>query len=87
MKEILCTRVLHFRIKQILEQEINEDLILHSNITHLLLLVVVDDVLVSRAGLCEGVKVVHMEHVPPQVLQLLGDVKVSKIFPCKSITW
>lgn len=56
--------------------------LLHSGA--LLLLVVIDDVLVGWAGLCEGVKVVHVEHVSPQVLQLLRDLKVGKIFPSHS---
>lgn len=45
----------------------------------------VDDILVSWAGLCEGIKVVHVVHVPPQVLHLLWDVKVREVLTCQLV--
>lgn len=33
--------------------------------SHLLELIVIDDVLISRARLSEGIELVHMVHVPP----------------------
>lgn len=53
------------------------------NWTDLLLLVVVDNVLVSGAGLGEGVQLVHVVHVAPQFTQLLRNLKVGKVFSCQ----
>jgi len=39
-------------------------------VTHLLQLVVIDNVLVGRARLCEGVQLVHVIHVAPQGRQV-----------------
>lgn len=50
--------------------------------THLLQLVVIDDVLVGRARLCEGVQLVHVVHVAPQRRQVRLEAEGSE---CESL--
>lgn len=47
----------------------------------LLKLVVVDDVLVSRAALSERIQLVHVVHVTPQGGEILGDVEIDEVLP------
>lgn len=46
---------------------------------YLLQLVMVNNVLVSRAALQERVQPVHVMHIPPQMHQCLRDLEVSKV--------
>ncbi len=44
----------------------------------------VDDVLIGWTGLGEGIQVVHVVHVAPQVRQIGRNVKVHKVFSCRT---
>jgi hypothetical protein len=48
--------------------------------THLLQFVMVDDVLIGRARLCEGIQLVLMVHVPPEGSQVGLEWKFRYIF-------
>lgn len=54
----------------------------YGKFTHLLQLIMIDNVLISRARLCECVQLIHVIHVTPQRRQvglLCGEYRVGEI--------
>ena len=45
-----------------------------------LLFVVIDNILIGRTALVEGVQIIHHVDVTPQVHEIVGNLEVSKIF-------